>query len=108
MFKHVKVGRVFHSRTGRKYKVQEVDEKGFVISRESGGTDQRITWAMCNKTWQRLQSAEVLKYQQNASKGGISYTVAVETGVLFALKDLVVCDDSTRTIKLKGDHHATE
>jgi hypothetical protein len=100
MFKHVKVGRVFHSRTGRKYKVQEVDGKGFVISRESGGTDQRITWAMCNKTWQRLQN-EVLKYQANATKGGISYTVAVETGVLFALKDLVVCDDATRTISLK-------
>jgi len=101
MFNHVRKGRVFHSRTGRKYKVQEVNETGFTISRESGGTNQRITWTMVNKSLKRLED-NPLRYQANASQGGISYTVAVETGVLFALKDLVACYDSMKIIVLKA------
>ena len=104
-FTHVRKGRVFHSRTGRKYKVQERDEKGFTISRESGGKPQRITWDMCAKVALRLNDGP-LKYQANASKGGISYTVAIEIGVLFALKGtyrkVIVCDDVTRTITMRG------
>lgn len=104
-FIHIQKGRVFHSRTGRKYKVMERDEKGFTISRESGGKPQRITWDMCKKVTDRLSEGP-LKYQANASQGGISYTVAVETGVLFALRDIyrktIVCDDKTRTITLRG------
>ena len=101
MFDHVCKGRVFYSRTQRKYKVQDVTEKGFTISRESGGTDQKITWAMVQKTLGRLKNGEQLEYQANASQGGISYTVAVETGVLFALKDVILCDDKRRKITLK-------
>jgi len=100
-FPHVQPGAEFQSRTGRLYTIGEVTARRFEVIRD-GGKPCLVSWKLVNSTLDRLQSGEVLTYQANGRQGGISYTVAVESGVLFALKDLAICDNTTRTISRKG------
>lgn len=82
------VGAVVTSRKGRTYTVLAHDDKGFTLGRVGSASTVRITRANVNKTAKRLRAGEVLAWQANPSKGGISYTVAVTVGVVWALGGL--------------------
>jgi len=84
----IEIGDIVTSRKGAQYTVTGIisgRHAGFILSRGNGKT-VRISHRMCLSTLKRLQGGESLAIQQNASKGGISYTVAIETGVLYALE----------------------
>tara|TARA_R110002020_G_scaffold358855_3_gene571475 strand:- start:2543 stop:2833 length:291 start_codon:yes stop_codon:yes gene_type:complete len=68
--------------------VTESDGKSFTFTRPTGKTI-RITASKIKKTLQRLQQGETLRYQANPGGGGISYTVAIERGVIAGLGDQV-------------------
>ena len=91
------VGATFTSRGGAAYTVTEDrGDKGFTITRDSTGKSVRISGRMIASTIARAQAGESFAYQANATQGGISYTVAVEAGVVYALRDILTRDDSGR------------
>jgi len=99
--KGVTVGDVIKSRTGKKYKVVNVDDSGFVLARQSGA-GVKVTWSKIGKCLAMLKTQGFAHFQENPSKGGFSYTVAVEVGVAYALRNLIYADSETKTYKLKG------
>jgi hypothetical protein len=96
----VNVGDTFTSRTGAKYTVTETRPNGFTITRTSGKT-VRISARKVQQTAARLQAGERLAFQRNPKDGGISYTVAVEAGVVYALRDMLTRDDDARCYLVK-------
>ena len=50
-------------------------------------------------TEKRLRAGEALKFQRNKSQGGISYTVAEEAGVVWALEEIIDIDTANRVYK---------
>ena len=68
--------------------VTRADSKGFIFTRPTGKT-VKITAGKIKKTLLRLQQGETLRYQANPGDGGISYTVAIERGVIAGLGDQV-------------------
>lgn len=91
------VGASFTSRGGAAYTVTEDrGDKGFTITRDSTGRAVRISGRMIASTIDRAQAGESFAYQANATQGGISYTVAVEAGVVYALRDTLTRDDTNR------------
>mgnify|MGYP003659701603 FL=1 len=94
------VGETFSSRGGASYTVTEIRpegrSKGFTIARASTGKEVRISEKLCRSSLTRLISQGFLNYQANQTKGGISYTVAIEAGVVFALEGFITRDDNNR------------
>jgi len=94
------VGDSFRSRGGSLYTVTEVRPegraKGFTIARASTGKEVRISEKLCRSSLVRLVNQGFLMYQQNQTHGGISYTVAIEAGVVYALQGFLCCDCSNR------------
>ena len=72
--------------------VTATDDKSFTFTRPTGKTI-RITASKIKKTLLRLQQGETLRYQANPGDGGISYTVAIERGVIAGLGDQVKATD---------------
>jgi len=68
--------------------VTESNGKSFTLTRPTGKM-VKITAGKILKTLQRLVSGETLRYQANPGDGGISYTVAIERGVIAGLGDQV-------------------
>ena len=92
----VSIGDTFTSRTGSRYTVTEVrPDGGFTISRD-GGKPARVSGRMVARTLARLEAGERLAFQKNAPQGGISYTVAIESGVVYALRHHITRDDAAR------------
>jgi hypothetical protein len=85
----MEVGQVFRSRGGSEYKVSEVRASGrgagFSAVRLSSGKEVRCSRRLIDRTRSALLAGKALKVQSNGP-GGISYTVAVEAAVLFALR----------------------
>ena len=100
MGREIYVGDHFESRGGSIYTVTEVRPegraKGFTIARASTGKEVRISEKLCRSSLTRLISQGYLSYQSNQTQGGISYTVAIEAGVVYALHLFLVCDCSNR------------
>ena len=101
----IQVSRVFYSRTGRKYKVGARDKRGLTIRRLGNGDavegkPLRVTWRKIQKTADVLLTGKSLSFQTNASKGGISYTVAEESAIVFAMGNLVITDSNLRMFHL--------
>mgnify|MGYP003655881098 FL=1 len=96
----ISVGETFQSRGGASYTVTEIRpegrSKGFTIARASTGKEVRISEKLCRSSLTRLISQGFLNYQANQTKGGISYTVAIEAGVVFALEGFITRDDNNR------------
>lgn len=91
------VGATFTSRGGASYTVTEDrGPKGFTIARASTGKAVRISGRMVASTIARAEAGESFAYQSSRPNGGISYTVAVEAGVVYALRDVLVQDDVAR------------
>lgn len=97
----VNAGETFENRTGTTYSVLSVDEKGMTLTKSSGKT-QRVSAKSIERAGELLKKGEVLKFQANGSQGGISYTVAIESGVVFALSKVmeVVPDVENRVWRL--------
>jgi hypothetical protein len=85
----VEAGDKFASRRGSTYEVVSVDDRGFTVRRAGSGKQVRIGWKRVEQTRRRLEAGETLKYQAHAKDGGISYTVAVAVGTIWALRDIV-------------------
>tara|TARA_R100000329_G_scaffold8204_1_gene9599 strand:- start:19 stop:345 length:327 start_codon:yes stop_codon:yes gene_type:complete len=93
----IKIGDIFTSRGGASFTVTEDrGAKGFTITRNSTGKTVRISGSMIAKTLARAQAGECFAYQANSKQGGISYTVAIEAGVAYALRDVLKRDDANR------------
>lgn len=78
---YIVAGARFESRTGRPYRVKSVDAKAFVLERDTGST-VKVTLRALQKALARLDSGEEIHPQAPASRGGISYTVAITVGVM--------------------------
>ena len=100
----VSVGDVIKSRTGKRYEVVSVDASGFVLVRldSSKASKAKVTWSKVEKCLAMLKTQGFANFQENPSKGGFSYTVTVEVGIAYALRDLIFADSETKTYKLKG------
>ena len=98
----ITIGASFTSRGGAVYTVTEDrGDKGFTITRNSSGKAVRISGRMIASTITRALAGESFAYQANATKGGISYTVAIEAGVVYALRDILSRDDTNRRYTAK-------
>lgn len=100
----VSVGDVIKSRTGKRYEVVGVDASGFVLVRldSSRASQAKVTWRKVEACLAMLKDRGFANFQENPSKGGFSYTVTIEVGVAYALRDLIYSDSETKTYKLKG------
>ena len=91
------VGLSFKSRTGKEYTITEVLSTGFKIG------NAKISNAMIKRIRAGLLSGKEYGFQRNGSNGGISYTVAIESGVAWALQDVMVPDTERRVFTLRGE-----
>tara|TARA_A100001515_G_scaffold43865_1_gene34527 strand:- start:430 stop:741 length:312 start_codon:yes stop_codon:yes gene_type:complete len=99
MFAHIQEGLVFQSRTGSRYKVTAVKDTKFSIQSLTGRAPVTITKKRVDDALSRLKAGEELAFQKNRPQGGISYTVAIEAGVVFALGEMVTCDKEMRVFR---------
>jgi len=97
----LKISTVAKSRTGTEYLIKSFDQKGFTLSRRTSSSTVRITRRRLEDTIRRLQEGEQLKFQRNKKQGGISYTVAEEAGVVWALSSIIHIDTPNRVYRLK-------
>jgi hypothetical protein len=101
---NVNIGDTFTSRGGSKFTVtSKAANGGFTITRDSTGKSVKITKSILSNTLERAKAGECFKYQANKTKGGISYTVAIESGVAFALRYFLERDDKNRQYVSKQD-----
>jgi len=90
------IGATYSSRTGSGYRIVALDKKGgFTAERIKTGKAVKISASLLRKVSARADAGETFAYQRNAPQGGISYTVAVEAGAVYALG--LIADDATRT-----------
>jgi hypothetical protein len=93
----VSPGDTYKSRTGALYTVQSVrPDGGFIARRDSSGKCVTVSGRMIGRTRTAALNGATFAYQRNATQGGISYTVAIEAGVVYALRDLLTRDDARR------------
>ena len=93
------VGTEIKSRTGASYTIHKVDAKGFELMRDSGKT-LRITARKIAKTYTDLCERS-LCFQASPTNGGISYTVAEEAAIVWALADHITIDLTNKLFHLK-------
>jgi len=80
----------YSSRTGAEYKVISWDDRGgFVAERVSTGKTVKVSGALIDRITDGLRAGQTYAFQKSGVNGGISYTVAIEAGVIFALGTLV-------------------
>ena len=96
-------GTVFESRTGKSYRVESVDHKGYTIARTDTGSKVRISAKKVLTALSMLQASQPIKYQATPGNGGISYTVAVTVGAMYPLRNApgYTLDNSTKTYRSK-------
>ena len=101
----IELGDVFVSRGGSTYTVTEIRTegrgKGITIKRNSSGKEVRISDKMVQTTLSRLENGEEIQFQKNQKNGGISYTVAIEAGVIGCIEKLVEVDLKARVYRLR-------
>ncbi len=104
----VTTGERFTSRGGAEYTVTAILPKGraryhgFTIERASTGKTVRISGKLLESLIARIGAGESFAYQANGKNGGISYTVAIEAGAVYALRNLLTRDDANRCYRSKG------
>jgi hypothetical protein len=80
--------------------VTRVNGSGFWIAKLSTGKEQRISYRKVEATRAALKAGKALKFQSNGPDG-ISYTIAVEAGVLHCLREIAELHHDTKTITHK-------
>lgn len=89
------IGATYSSRTGSDYRIVSIDKKGgFTAERIKTGKTVKISSSLLRKVAARADAGETFAFQRNAPQGGISYTVAIEAGVVHALG--LIADTSAR------------
>jgi hypothetical protein len=92
------IGATYQSRTGSEYRIVALDRKGgFTAERIKTRKTVKISSSLLRRVSARAAAGETFAYQRNSPQGGISYTVAVEAGVVYALA--LSADDATRTYR---------
>jgi hypothetical protein len=84
--KNLTEGEIFTSRTGKEYRVDSIDPKGYRIARTDTGSIVRISAKKVLEAHQRLVAGDLIKFQATPANGGISYTVAVTVGAMYPLR----------------------
>lgn len=92
----VSVGDTFKSRTGAEYTVAAIRRDGFTVARVGRGSSVNVSGKLCRRVLDSLAAGEARTFQANFTRGGISFTVAVEAGVVFALGEHIDRDDDGR------------
>lgn len=89
-----------------KYRVVRIEEKArgdkrdaVIILRLSSAKETSITRKLIESVAARLSAGETLLKQQNQTKGGISYTIAVEACVVAALGRRIAYDAGARVFR---------
>ena len=99
----ISIGDTITSRGGSTYKVTAIRTegrgKGLTITRASSGKEVRISDRMVQNTLSRINKGEEIKFQKNQTQGGISFTVAIEAGVIGCLYNLVEIDTVSRVYR---------
>jgi hypothetical protein len=95
----VNVRDIITSRGGSTYKVVKADTNGFTVQR-STGSFERVPNSTVQRALATLESGQELKFQHSSTDGGISYTIAIEAGVIAALTPLV--KRNARTFSLRA------
>jgi len=99
----ISIGDTITSRGGSTYTVTAIRTegrgKGLTITRASSGKEVRISDRMVQNTLSRINKGEEIKFQKNQTQGGISFTVAIEAGVIGCLYNLVEIDTVSRVYR---------
>ena len=99
---NLKTGDTVENKNGRAYAtVGRINGTGYWIVK-SNGKEQRVSFKMVESVKSRLESGQALQFQKNGPDG-ISYTLAIEAGVLHCLRDIVQINAADRTFTLRGD-----
>jgi hypothetical protein len=88
-----KVGQVFKEGT---YELVAIDDRAVTFRRTATGKDVRVSRALVERTYERLAAGDEIDFR------AISYTVAVEYGVLLALEGFVTADEEARSYRARG------
>jgi hypothetical protein len=91
----VRTGQQLRSRTGARYTIGQVDGRGFEVCRVNGKT-VKVSFDKVRETKNRLEAGEEIPMHHNR---GISYTVAVERGVVHALRDIIEVDTDRKVYR---------
>ena len=81
----------FKNASGATYDLEPHPKGGWTCTRITTGSTCKISKALVEKTKARLARGEQIPFR------GISYTVAIETAVLFLLRDSIHIDNFSRT-----------
>tara|TARA_R110000824_G_C14964328_1_gene652371 strand:- start:225 stop:557 length:333 start_codon:yes stop_codon:yes gene_type:complete len=81
----------FKNASGATYDLEQHPKGGWICTRTTTGSTCKISKALVEKTKARLARGEQIPFR------GISYTVAIETAVLFLLRDSIHIDNFSRT-----------
>jgi len=101
--RHVVPGTPFTSRTGARYVVDSLtDRGGFTARRIATDSLVNVSGALIARVHAGALAGQSFAYQKSGKQGGISYTVAVEAGVVFALRDLLNRADEARCFRATG------
>lgn len=95
----VNVNDVITSRGGSTYKVVKADTNGFTVQRNTGSFE-RVPNSTVLRALAKLEAGQELQFQRSSTDGGISYTIAIEAGVIAALTPLV--RKNARTFSLRA------
>jgi len=89
-------GDTIFNKSGKAYAtVGKVNGTGFWVLK-SNGKEQRVSFRLVESVLSRLNEGQALKFQKNGPEG-ISYTLAIEAGVLHCLRDVVKINAEERT-----------
>jgi len=98
---NLNTGDIVKNKNGNDYAtVGRINGTGYWVVK-SNGKEQRVSYKMVESVKSRLESGQALKFQANGPEG-ISYTLAIEAGVLHCLRDIVQINTADRTFTLKS------
>jgi|TARA_R110000824_G_scaffold214216_4_gene400508 hypothetical protein len=75
----------YTSRKGVIYTVVSTDGKGGFTAAKPGGKTVKISGRLIARVKAAAENGATFKFQANGPQGGISYTVAIEAGVVYAV-----------------------
>ncbi len=87
------IGRTFKDGA---YRLLKIHDRGLVFERRATGKEVRVSRGLIERTYDQLAAGEEIAFRE------ISYTVAIEYGVLLALNGFVVADEERRRYRARG------
>lgn len=81
----------FKNQSGAVYTIEKHPKSGWIITRVSTGSKCKISAKKVETVRAKLAAGESIPFR------GIDYTVAIETGILFLLRDEIHIDQFSKT-----------